>query len=221
MPLSRRELLVVAGATTVGRAFTSLADTEPPMSQDLRALSLTDLAAALRRGDLSSETVTRSYLDRIEAVNPRLNAVVQVRREAALREAQASRRPPPGATWRAPRRSGHDQGLARHGRHRLYRRDPGTRGLCPDGGRDRGAAHAGGGRHRHGQDEHPRPHPGLRDARTSSTAAPTTPSTSSGPRADRAEAPPPSWPRGDRLSTSAATPGEASACLRISAASRG
>jgi amidase len=60
------------------------------MTQDPRALSLTDLAAALRRGELSSEIVTRAYLDRIEAVNPRLNAVVQVRREAALREARAA-----------------------------------------------------------------------------------------------------------------------------------
>ena len=34
--------------------------------------------------------MTRSYLDRLEAVNPKLNAVVQVRREAALREARAA-----------------------------------------------------------------------------------------------------------------------------------
>jgi amidase len=60
------------------------------MTQDPRGLSLSDLAAALRRGELSSETVTRSYLDRLEAVNPRLNAVVQLRRDAALRDARAA-----------------------------------------------------------------------------------------------------------------------------------
>ncbi len=60
------------------------------MTRDPLTLSLTALAAGLRRGELSSETVTCSYLDRLEAVNPRLNAVVQVRREEALREARAA-----------------------------------------------------------------------------------------------------------------------------------
>jgi amidase len=48
------------------------------------------LAAALRRGELSSEAVTRAFLDRIEAVNPKLNAVVQLRADAALSEARAA-----------------------------------------------------------------------------------------------------------------------------------
>jgi len=59
-------------------------------AEDLRALSVRALASALRRGDVSSEAVTRAYLDRIDAVNPRLNAVVQVRHEAALAEARAA-----------------------------------------------------------------------------------------------------------------------------------
>src|SRR6266581_577642 len=66
-------------------------------SEDLHALPLTRLAARLRSGQLSSEAVTRAYLDRIEAVNPRLNAVVQLRREAALREARAADGAPPEA----------------------------------------------------------------------------------------------------------------------------
>lgn len=57
-------------------------------ADELRALPLTALAAGLRGGELSSEAVTRAYLDRIDAVNPRLNAVVQLRREAALAEAR-------------------------------------------------------------------------------------------------------------------------------------
>ena len=57
---------------------------------DLRALPLTRLAAGLRSGQLSSEDVTRAHLDRIEAVNPKLNAVVLLRREAALQEARAA-----------------------------------------------------------------------------------------------------------------------------------
>ena len=58
--------------------------------EELRALPLARLAAGLRSGQLSSEAVTRAYLDRIEAVNARLNAVVLLRREAALREAHAA-----------------------------------------------------------------------------------------------------------------------------------
>ena len=58
---------------------------------DLRALSVRALASALRCGDVSSEAVTRAYLDRIDAVNPKLNAVVQLRHEAALAEARAVR----------------------------------------------------------------------------------------------------------------------------------
>ena len=57
-------------------------------AEDLRALPARALAAALRRGELSSLDVTRACLDRIEAVNPRLNAVVQLRAEAALAEAR-------------------------------------------------------------------------------------------------------------------------------------
>ena len=62
----------------------------------LRALSVPALAAALRRGEVSSEAVSRAYLDRIGEVNPKLNAVVQLRAEAALAEARAADRVPPG-----------------------------------------------------------------------------------------------------------------------------
>jgi len=61
---------------------------------DPRALPLVALAAGLRRGALSSEGVTRAYLDRIDAVNPALNAVVRLRREEALEEARAADRAP-------------------------------------------------------------------------------------------------------------------------------
>ncbi len=64
------------------------------------ALPLTTLAAALRAGTLSSEAVTLAHLDRIAAVNPKLNAVVQVRREEALAEARAADRAP--ASERGP-----------------------------------------------------------------------------------------------------------------------
>jgi amidase len=50
----------------------------------------TDTARMLRRRELSSRELTALLLARIDAVNPALNAVVELRREAALREAAAA-----------------------------------------------------------------------------------------------------------------------------------
>jgi amidase len=66
-------------------------------SDDPCLLSLTALALALREGGLSSEKATRAHLERIAAVNPKLNAVVQVRAEAALAEAREADRLPSSA----------------------------------------------------------------------------------------------------------------------------
>ena len=55
---------------------------------DLVSMSAYSLAKAIRRRDVSSLDVTRAFIDRIEAVNPRLNAVVQTRYEAAFDEAR-------------------------------------------------------------------------------------------------------------------------------------
>jgi amidase len=52
--------------------------------------SATDAALAIRRKELSSRELTETLLTRIEAVNPTLNAVVELRREAALQEAVAA-----------------------------------------------------------------------------------------------------------------------------------
>jgi amidase len=52
--------------------------------------SATDAAQAVRRKELSSRELTEMLLARIEEVNPPLNAVVELRREAALREAAAT-----------------------------------------------------------------------------------------------------------------------------------
>ncbi len=52
--------------------------------------SATDAAQALSRKELSSRELTEMLLTRIDAVNPGLNAVVELRREAALRSARAA-----------------------------------------------------------------------------------------------------------------------------------
>jgi amidase len=57
---------------------------------DIIDASATDLARAIRAKAISSAEVVQVYLQRIEAVNPHLNAVVQLRAEAALAEARAA-----------------------------------------------------------------------------------------------------------------------------------
>jgi amidase len=52
--------------------------------------SATDAAGMLRRKEISSRELTELLLARIDAVNPALNAVVELRRDAALREAAAA-----------------------------------------------------------------------------------------------------------------------------------
>ena len=52
--------------------------------------SATDAAALLRRGELSARELTEAQLARVDAVNPALNAVVEVRRDAAVSAADAA-----------------------------------------------------------------------------------------------------------------------------------
>ncbi len=68
---------------------------QTPHSDDLRSLSLVDLATAIREGRVTSEHAVTVYLDHIEAVNPKLNAVVQLRREGAIADARAADQAPP------------------------------------------------------------------------------------------------------------------------------
>lgn len=60
------------------------------MIDELFYLSATALARHIRARELSSEEVVRAHLRRIEIVNPRLNAVVQLAGEQALKDARAA-----------------------------------------------------------------------------------------------------------------------------------
>lgn len=60
------------------------------MSDDVCWLGVVDLARALRRGDVTSQQVTRACLDRIAALDPSLQAFVTVTGERALAEAAAA-----------------------------------------------------------------------------------------------------------------------------------
>src|ERR1035437_11001191 len=99
---SRRDCLAASPAAAAGAPFLQINPQQQmgnPVPDamnpdDPRSLSLVDLAAAIRDGRITSETAIRAYLDRIDAVNPQLNAVVQLRRDAAIEEARTADRVP-------------------------------------------------------------------------------------------------------------------------------
>jgi aspartyl-tRNA(Asn)/glutamyl-tRNA(Gln) amidotransferase subunit A len=62
----------------------------PPTSEALWALPATTLQQRYREGSLTPLSVVRAIHERIDAVNPRLNAVVSRRDAAVLQEAEAS-----------------------------------------------------------------------------------------------------------------------------------
>lgn len=108
--LSRRAFLAASGAAAVcARAQATMVapflnlESQPTVSDsvsnpasadDPRSLPLALLAAAIRSGKLQSAFVVRAYLDRINEVNPALNAVVQIQHDAAMAKAHAADKVP-------------------------------------------------------------------------------------------------------------------------------
>ena len=62
----------------------------PKLGSALWQLDALDVAARIRRKVVSAEEVTRSVLDRIGQVNPRINALAEVMAEEAMAAAQAA-----------------------------------------------------------------------------------------------------------------------------------
>jgi amidase len=69
-----------------------MSDTAGPAAAPLHWWTARDLAAAIRRRELSAREVVSWHLERIAEVNPRINAIVSLRPEAALDEAEAADR---------------------------------------------------------------------------------------------------------------------------------
>ncbi len=93
--LSRREVLSLLGAgvahsALAGCSIPAPATTAAPtqLADPLTYSSTEALADAIRTKRVSSEEVVKAHLERIEAVNPKLNAVVQMAAERALDEAR-------------------------------------------------------------------------------------------------------------------------------------
>jgi len=71
-------------------SFSSQAAGKPNRSTELIYLSATQLAQAIRKRKVSSEEVVNAYLQRIEAINPKINAIVQLVADTARAQARAA-----------------------------------------------------------------------------------------------------------------------------------
>ncbi len=88
--ISRRSFVTSLGylsATATLSSRTTLVARERPLT-DITNSSSRRLALAIRRREVSSVEVVEAFLLRIEAINPKLNAVVQLDRQAALNAAR-------------------------------------------------------------------------------------------------------------------------------------
>ena len=72
------------------------------MIEDLAAATLTEVSAAIRRGDISSVDLTRACLDRINRQQPRLNCFVSIDADGALGAADRADQEFADGTWRGP-----------------------------------------------------------------------------------------------------------------------
>ncbi len=100
--------------------------------KDLIYASAAALAKAIKSGEVSSEEVVTAHLARIEEVNPRLNAVVQLTAESALKQAKAADAElAKGRVVRpAARCPGHDQGQHRNRRGGFHQRHKRAGPVC-------------------------------------------------------------------------------------------
>jgi amidase len=99
-PLSRRAFIAASGAAAmgakIGAPFLELEHHKPVSDSamtsapafNILALSAGELASQIHKDELTSEAATRAFLDQIDTVNPKLNAVVQIQHEAALARAR-------------------------------------------------------------------------------------------------------------------------------------
>ena len=83
---SRRRFLGTAGAIAAGAALTAdPSSAAPPSGLDVCYMDAVELAAKLKKKELSAVEVMTAFYDRIEAVNPMVNALVALsKREDAL-----------------------------------------------------------------------------------------------------------------------------------------
>ena len=106
--VSRRSFLVTASSalasTVAARASRSSGTRLPSLAAagDVTSLSVLELADAIQQRRLSSREIVLAFLDRIQAVNDSLNAVVQLRADSVLGEADVADKEVAQGTLRGP-----------------------------------------------------------------------------------------------------------------------
>lgn len=72
------------------------------ITEELLFSSVAELGELLRQGKVTSEALTKAYLDRLEKYGPKLGAVVTITRELALKQAKAADEEIAAKRWRGP-----------------------------------------------------------------------------------------------------------------------
>ncbi|MFZ0807844.1 MAG: amidase, partial [Candidatus Sulfotelmatobacter sp.] len=85
-----------SGQELTGSAFTI----NSPMKKEM--LTIRELGEGYRKGKISSVEITRACLERIEELNPELNAFITITGESALAEARAAEAEISRGEWRGP-----------------------------------------------------------------------------------------------------------------------
>ena len=101
---NRREFLNTTAAACAAITFGArgVAAQQVPRGDDLAWLSLEEVSALVRQRKVSPVDVTRACLERIERLNPRLNAFITVTAEQALAAARAAEAEITKGNWRGP-----------------------------------------------------------------------------------------------------------------------
>src|SRR5262249_27460711 len=101
--LSRRSFIAVSAAGVAGSVVFRVAGPEfPNAANDLTTLSLEEAADQVRRKRVSPVELTQACPDRIQRMNPALNAFVTVTAESALTSARDAEVEIHRGRWRGP-----------------------------------------------------------------------------------------------------------------------
>jgi len=109
--ISRRHLVcsVLSATLTANKSLSA-----PGTEADITSMTLENVSAHIRRRSLSPVEVTRACLDRIERLNPKLNAFSLVTSERAMSQAATAEKDPDRQmAWSSPWHSRRDQGQYR------------------------------------------------------------------------------------------------------------
>src|SRR5438105_1081050 len=99
MEISRREFIQAGIGTAAGIGSTLQGSAQ---SNDLSFLSISELSELIRARKISPVEITRTTLDRIEKLNPKLNAYITVTSDAAMKSAKEAEAEIQLKKWRGP-----------------------------------------------------------------------------------------------------------------------